>query len=162
MAKTEYIIVYDKSLDFCRLFRTDAEEIPAGCEILWRGIGLRRGYDEMIRQNRNRKGVEVYRICARINRKGEEIYRIFKTSPRVGWSEKQTASSYKEARSVRSRLIAERDAKTASALAMVGRPGNSGGNLTRTDRLYLNWISENRMDAANDGGKHDEQGLAGG
>lgn len=144
MAKTEYVIVYDRSIDFCRLFRADSEDIPDSAQILWHGVGLRRGYDEMIRQNKNRKGVEVYRVCSRTNQKGLLTFRIFKTKPAEGWTEQNTASSYKNARAIRTRLIAERDARTTSALSRIQGIDSSTTRLTRADRLYLDWLSEHR------------------
>jgi hypothetical protein len=144
MPKTESVIVYDRSIDFCRLFRADSENLPPSAEVLWRGVGLRRGYDEMIRQNKNRRGVEVYRVCARTNLKGLLTFRIFKTKPADGWEERNTASTYKAARGIRTRLIAERDARTTSALSRIRGIDGSATRLTRADRLYLDWLSENR------------------
>lgn len=142
-----YVIVLDKDLGYCRLFREDSEDIPAG-EVLAAVKGLRRGYDAMIRFNNERRPVTVYHVCARERAGGESSYRILKTVA-DGWKAVETHTSHAEAKAALSRLLDERQdrrrraaAEAREIMARTGIHGPRCPRFTDADLRYVAWLKE--------------------
>lgn len=142
-----YVVVLDKELGFCRLFRADSDECPTD-EPLWTGMGLRRGYDAMMRLNRERRPITSYHVCMRIGSKGDPVYRIFKT---LGddWNGVLTTADYATAKervkdllAARERIKAKRAAEDRAAMARTGITGTKLPKFTDADRRYIAWLKE--------------------
>jgi len=145
-----YVVVLDKELDYCRLFRADCEVLPEG-EILWSGNGLRRGYDAMIRLNKDRKPVNAYNVCSSTSKAGRTVFRLVKDEPRdKGMKVEATFYDYSSAREHLGKLKRERDAaerankeKMLRLLRRVGINSNRVPKFTETDRRYIEWLRDN-------------------
>jgi hypothetical protein len=161
MASTIYVIVLDKDLGFCRLFRDDSIDIPAG-EVLCTVQGLRRGYDAMMRLNRERRVIDFYHLCSRTGAKGDPSYRIMKTVAE-GWSSMETHVDFKLAkahlkgllderarqRAERARIREEaarerreRDAEAREIMARTGIGTKRIPRFTENDLRYVAWLKE--------------------
>jgi hypothetical protein len=105
-----YIVVLDKDIGYCRLFRTDSENCPSGVAPLWQGHNLDVGYEEMIRQNNERREIPSYHVSVSVNQKDRKIFRIFRESPTHPWSSVDLFNDYKLAVAKMKQLCDERDA----------------------------------------------------
>ena len=146
MPDENYVIVLDKDRDFCRLFRSDSDEIPQG-EVLWSGAGLRRGYDAMIRLNKERKPVEIYSVCSSVSKKGREVFKLIKGQAAKEVNVVSIHSEYKPAREEIKRLTEKRnsleEAEKAAAHAIMKRVGINSKRIpkwTATDLQYIAWM----------------------
>src|SRR5688572_27517827 len=115
MTSTTYVIVLDKDLGFCRLFRDDSIDIPAG-DILCTVQGLRRGYDAMMRLNRERRPIPRYHLCSKPRSRGDVSYRIMKTVG-DGWASMETHVDFAAARARLKELSDERELRKAEKVA---------------------------------------------
>lgn len=150
----EYMVVLDKERDFCRLFRTDCEDVPAG-EVLWTGNGLRRGYDAMIRLNKERRPVHLYTLCKRLSAKGREAFRIVKGEPVAGWETVERYFDFPAAREAMKALVkARNEAETVAkerSFAIMRRVGITSKRIpkfTEADVRYIGWLRETGRFAA--------------
>ncbi len=83
-----YIIVLDKYLGWCRLFRSDSEDCPSDAEALWKGYNLEIGYEQMKRLNRERREIPSYFLSMRSTDSAKKtIYKIKKEKPASPWLE---------------------------------------------------------------------------
>jgi hypothetical protein len=147
MSAATYVIVLDKELGFCRLFRDDSLDIPDG-EILCTVQGLRRGYDAMMRLNRERRPITFYHVCSKPRLNGEYSYRVAKTVA-DGWSSIETHIDYaaakkklKELSEERQRVRDERIAEERSIMARTGIVSRKIPKFTDSDRRYIAWLKE--------------------
>jgi hypothetical protein len=147
MSAATYVIVLDKELGFCRLFRDDSTDIPAG-EILATVQGLRRGYDAMMRLNRERRPITFYHVCSKPRANGEFSYRVAKTIS-DGWSSMETHMEYAVAKTRLRELSEERQRQRTERIAearyIMERTGIIARNIpkfTETDRRYVAWLKE--------------------
>jgi hypothetical protein len=147
MSAATYVIVLDKELGFCRLFRDDSTDIPAG-EILCTVQGLRRGYDAMMRLNRERRPIDFYHVCSKPRPKGEFSYRVAKTVAE-GWSSLEVHVDYaaaknrlKELSEERQRIRAERLAEARYIMSRTGIVSRNIPKFTEADRKYVAWLKE--------------------
>ena len=154
MPEENYVIVLDKDRDFCRLFRSNSEDVPAG-EILWSGMGLRRGYDAMIRLNKERKPVEIYSVCSTKSKKGREVFKLIKGQPEKEIHVISIHAEYKPAREEIKRLTEERnaveEAEKAHARAIMKRVGIHSKRIpkwTARDLEYIAWLKRTGKMAA--------------
>ena len=108
MSTDDYVVILDSNLDYCRLFRADNENIPDGL-ILWSGVGLRFGYDAMIRLNKERKPINAYYVCRTRNIWNRIVYRITKNEPEAKWEIVSIFFDFKAARQEMSKLIKKRN-----------------------------------------------------
>jgi len=141
-----YIVVLDKELGFCRLFRTDSENCPSSAVPLWKGHNLDVGYEEMIRHNRERRQIPSYHVSCSINTKGMKIYKIFKESPSDPWVSLELFHDYKlaiakmrelcEARRTFSAEVEERKKILMKRLRMRGKTLR----LDLKGKKYLKWL----------------------
>jgi hypothetical protein len=147
MSATTYVIVLDKDLGFCRLFREDSLDVPPG-DILSTVKGLRRGYDAMMRLNRERRPIPLYHLCSRPLSGGEFSYRIMKTLTE-GWVSTETHVDFKSAKArlkelteARSRLRAEKAAEARAVMDRTGIVSRRIPKFTDADRRYVEWLKE--------------------
>lgn len=147
MSSTLYVIILDKELGFCRLFREDSPDIPSG-EILCSVRGLRRGYDAMMRLNRERRPIVTYHICSRVGAKKHSSYRVMKTV-KDGWQSIETYVDYQTARTRLKELAEQRrqaqSAEKAALREIMTRTGMTGRRLpkmTAADIRYIEWLKE--------------------
>lgn len=154
MPDEDYVIVLDKDRDFCRLFRSDSDEIPSG-EVLWTGTGLRRGYDAMIRLNKERKPVEIYSVCSSVSKKGREVYKLMKGQAAKEINVVSIHSEYKAARAEMHRLTEARNALEEAAKkeahAIMKRVGINSKRIpkwTAKDLQYISWMKSTGKIAA--------------
>ncbi len=147
MSAATYVIVLDKELGFCRLFRDDSIDIPPG-EILCTVQGLRRGYDAMMRLNRERRPIAFYHVCSKPRSNGEFSYRIAKTVGE-GWTSMEAHVDYAAAKKRLKELSEEREQRRAERLAearhIMSRTGIVSRNIpkfTEADRRYVEWLKE--------------------
>lgn len=154
MADDDYVVVLDKELDFCRLFRTDSIDLPAG-ETLWSGNGLRRGYDAMIRLNKERRPVSLYHVCSSQSPRGRTVYGVVKGEPAGRWTSLSAFPDYVTARKEMKALTAARDAAEAAerekARAIMRRVGILSKRIpkfTKTDLRYIDWLRRSGRFAA--------------
>lgn len=149
MDTQNYIVVLDKELNFCRLFRSDSEDIPAG-EILWNGDGLRHGYDAMIRLNKERKPVQSYFVCA-ATRRGRVTYSVKKSDPGEGYEILCIKNEFKlaaqEVKSLRAKAEQERE-KMFGLMKRVGISSKRIPKFTEKDLRYIDWLHETGKIAA--------------
>jgi hypothetical protein len=161
-----YIVVLDKDIGYCRLFRTDSENCPPNASPLWQGHNLDIGYEEMIRHNQERKEIPSYHVSYSVNDKGRKIYKIFRESPSSPWSSVDLFHDYKLALAKLKELCAERQAFTVEVearkkvlmarLKMKGKTFRldakgkkyvtwlaSSGKLTPDEQENLTWLEEN-------------------
>lgn len=140
-----YVVVKDEELGFCRLFRADSEECPAAVP-LWSGMGLRRGYDAMIRLNNEARPVVVYQVCVREGRNGRKVFSARRTVPEGPWATVKTCRTWAEALKIRAELSQKADAdKLAEDTAIMRRTGIVRKNpprFTEADRRYVAWLKE--------------------
>ena len=148
MAEDNYVVVFDADKKFCRLFRSDSELVPSG-EVLWSGMGLRRGYDAMIRLNKERKPVEVYSVCSSRSASGREIFKLVKGCVANGLKVISIHAEHALARAEIKRLTQERDAREQAAkeysLAIMQRVGIQSKRIpkwTSADMRYITWLEE--------------------
>lgn len=104
-----YIVVFDKDIGYCRLFRTDSENCPSNAAPLWTGHNLDIGYEEMIRHNLERREIPSYHVSEKLNESGKKIFKIFKQSPKLPWISLELVNSYETATEKLKALCAERD-----------------------------------------------------
>lgn len=148
MVDTErYVVVYDKDLDFCRLFRADSDECPPDLP-LWTGMGLRRGYDAMMRLNRERRPIPSYHVCTRIGPRGEPAYRVLKTVT-DGWTAIVTTADYASARlrmkdlvAARAKVRSDRIEEDHAVMLRTGMAVRKNPKFTAADRRYIAWLKE--------------------
>ncbi|MNU43640.1 hypothetical protein D3C71_324300 [compost metagenome] len=147
MSAATYVIVLDKELGFCRLFRDDSIDIPSG-EILCTVQGLRRGYDAMMRLNRERRPIAFYHVCSKPRPNGEFSYRVTKTVAE-GWASMETHVDYaaakkrlKELSEERQRLCEERLAEARYIMSRTGIVSRKIPKFTERDRRYVEWLKE--------------------
>jgi hypothetical protein len=147
MSSATYVIVLDKELGFCRLFRDDSLDIPPG-EILCTVQGLRRGYDAMMRLNRERRPIPFYHVCSKPRANGEFSYRVAKTVAE-GWTSMESHVDYsaakkrlKELSEERQRLREERLAETKYIMSRTGIVSRGIPKFTDKDRRYVEWLKE--------------------
>mgnify|MGYP000857336267 CR=1 FL=1 len=147
MISTTYVIVLDKELGFCRLFRDDSIDIPAG-DVLCTVQGLRRGYDAMMRLNRERRPVPLYHLCSRPRARGDCSYRLMKTVA-DGWTSLEIHVDFPTARARLKELSEEREhrkaEKVAEARAIMARTGLVSRKIPRftsADLRYIAWLRE--------------------
>jgi len=151
----DYIVVYDKDLDYCRLFRADAVEAPAG-PVLWSGNGLRAGYDAMIRLNKERRPVKAYSVCESLSSKGRRVFRIVLGEPEENWTALSIHYEHSDARSALKALVRKRNAEEEAEKAEIARimervgmpPRRTKPRFTETDLRYLSWLKETGRFAA--------------
>jgi len=150
----EYVVVLDKDRDFCRLFRSDSAETPAG-EVLWTGNGLRRGYDAMIRLNKERRPINSFVVCTRMSPKGRAAYRIVKGEPGTGWSEVERFYDFASARDAMKALVKARNEAEAAErersfeiMRRVGILSKRIPKFTDADMRYVGWLRETGRFAA--------------
>lgn len=143
----EYVVILDKERDHCRLFRADSPDMPLGAP-LWHGNGLRRGYDQMIRLNRERRPVKSYCICARDGGRSGKAYRVFSAAPEAGgWEVVEVAYAWSEARAAMAALVkardeerAAKDARVRAIMKRVGLEGRRRPRFTEKDLQYIDWL----------------------
>lgn len=147
METTTYVIVLDKDLGFCRLFRIDSPDIPPG-DILCTVKGLRRGYDAMMRLNRERRPIPLYHLCSKARPRGDFSYRVTRTITE-GWTSIETHVDFKTAKArlkelseERERLKAERIAEARAIMARTGMVSRKIPKFTPADRKYVAWLKE--------------------
>lgn len=147
MTTTTYVIVLDKELGFCRLFRDDSTDIPAG-EVLCTVHGLRRGYDAMMRLNRERRPIPFYHLCSKPRPKGDFSYRVMKTVT-GGWTSMETHIDFAAAKERLRELSEEREhlkaVKLEEARAIMARTGMLSRRIPRftaADQRYVAWLKE--------------------
>ena len=140
-----YVIILDREVDYCRLFRQDSEHIPDG-EVLATVKGLRRGYDAMIRHNAERRPIEAYHVCRKARPKGDFSYRVMKTAA-PDWQPVETHVSHAGAKAALTRLLLERDNRKEraekEARQIMARTGISGSRIpvfTQADLRYVEWL----------------------
>jgi hypothetical protein len=161
-----YIVVLDKDIGYCRLFRTDSENCPSNVAPLWQGHNLDVGYEEMIRHNQERRQIPSYHVSFSINKKGRKIFKIFSESPARPWVPVDLFHDYKLALARMKELCEERRAFTAEVVtrkkALMQRLQMKGktfrldpkgrkyvkwlldsGTLTDTEQENLLWLKEN-------------------
>lgn len=149
-----YLVALDPDLGFCRLFRTDSVE-GAGLSALWSGLGLRAGYDAMIRLNKDRRPIDLFMVCSREGTRGL-AFRLFKTAPPdETWTMVASRTSHAEAKECLSGLVAERKAAEAAARDRMLRALDRAGvratrvpRLSAADRRYLEWLESTGRVAA--------------
>lgn len=143
-----YIVVLDKEIGWCRLFRVGSDNCPTGAKPLWEGYNLEIGYEEMKLHNRERKPVPSYFISERANENGKMIFRIFKESPTSPWLEKELLHDYEKAKSRVKELCLERDAVLIEATerkkSLMQRLGITAKTLRLDERgkKYIAWLTE--------------------
>lgn len=154
-----YIVVFDKDLGWCRLFRSDSEDCPSDAESLWKGYNLEIGYEEMKRLNRERRKIPSYYVCERETEwANKKAYGIKKEKPALPWVEVDFYHEYSKAQEKVRELCAARDKANAEFKAEVSekkksfmdRFGIRSANfrLDEKSHKYLEWlISENRLSA---------------
>ncbi|NTF17562.1 hypothetical protein G6L37_04065 [Agrobacterium rubi] len=154
MTSTTYVIVLDKELGFCRLFRDDSSDIPPG-EILCTVHGLRRGYDAMMRLNRERRPIPLYHLCSKPRASGESSYRVMKTVV-DGWTSIEIHMTFaparerlKELSEARERRKADKIAEARKIMARTGISSRKIPKFTTADQQYVAWLKET--------GRFDEQ-----
>jgi hypothetical protein len=142
-----YIVALDPEAGYCRLFRTDAPE-GAGLDPLWAGLGLRKGYDAMIRLNRERRPTEIYRVASRPATRRKTAFRLFKGfPPTADWTVLHETPDREAAKKALSDLVRKRDddarAETERLLRGLRRAGAAPAALSRitgADRRYIEWL----------------------
>lgn len=144
----DYVVLLDKERDFCRLFRADAEEMPAG-EVLWSGNGLRVGYDAMIRLNKERRPISAYSVCSAQSPRGRTVYRIVRGEPEGRWKALDQFFDFAAAKNavksltkVRNEAEAAEKEKAYRIMRRVGIQSRRIPKFTETDRRYLAWLAE--------------------
>jgi hypothetical protein len=147
MSATTYVIILDKELGFCRLFRDDSLDIPHG-EILATVQGLRRGYDTMMRLNRERRPITFYHLCSKPRRNGDYSYRVAKTVS-DGWQSMETHVDYATAKTrmrelteERERLRNERIEEARMVMKRTGIITKKIPKFTDADLRYIAWLKE--------------------
>lgn len=150
----EYIVVLDKERDFCRLYRADCTDAPTG-ETLWSGNGLRRGYDAMIRLNKERRPTSSYNVCQRLSGKGRAAYRVVKGEPGTGWTTLETHFDFAAARDAMKALVkgrnkaeAEERERSLTIMRRVGIASKRIPKFTDADLRYIGWLRETGRFAA--------------
>lgn len=141
-----YIVIYDKGKDFCRLFRSDSDDLISG-EILWSGDGLRNGYDAMIRLNKERKPITTYFVCEFTSKKGHKYYRVLKNTPDKNSVHVATKHIYAEATQESKRRNAIEKEKQENErkellfiMERVGIKGKRVPKFTDSDLRYIDWL----------------------
>lgn len=154
MSDDNYVVILDKDLDFCRLFRSNSEDAPLG-EVLWSGNHLRQGYDAMIRLNKERRPIETYSVCSKQSKKGRIIYKLYKGRPDGDLTLITIHSEYKKARDEIKKLTearnAEEEAKKQFSFAVMDRVGIQSKRIpkwTAADLQYISWLKETGRIAA--------------
>lgn len=141
----KYVIVRDDELGFCRLFRADSEECPTTTP-LWSGMGLRRGYDAMIRLNNESRPVVTYKVCVRTGRNGRKVFSARKSDPEAPWTTVKTCRTWKEAREARAKLAekaaADRRDEDVAIMRRTGIVRKNPPRFTDADRRYVAWLRE--------------------
>lgn len=144
-AEHRYVVVRDEDLGFCRLFRADSDECPPTAP-LWSGMGLRRGYDAMIRLNNEARPIVTYRVCMRTTDAGRKVFSARKAEPEAPWVSVKMCTSWQEARVSRAELSAKAEAERKDEdIAIMKRTGivrKSPPRFTATDRKYVAWLRE--------------------
>ena len=148
-----YIVVLDKDIGYCRLFRTDSENCPSGATPLWQGHNLEVGYEEMIRQNNERRAIPSYHVSVSVNQKERQVFKIFRESPSKPWTSVDLFNDYKLALAKMKQLCADRDAldkerrafttEVASRKKMLMRRLRMKGRTLRLDakaKKYVKWL----------------------
>lgn len=141
-----YIVVLDKELGYCRLFRTDSENCPSGAVPLWMGHNLDAGYEEMIRQNQERRQIPSYHVSYAINSKGLKIFKIFRESPTHPWIALDLFHDYKLALAKMKQLCEERRAfsgEVESRKKVLMKRLQMKGKTLRLDpkaKKYVKWL----------------------
>lgn len=139
-----YVVVPDEELGFCRLFRADSEECPA-VEPLWSGMGLRRGYDAMIRLNNEARPVVTYKVCQREVRDGK-VFAARRNDPEAPWTVVRTCTSWADACRTRTELArqekADRAAEDQAIMKRTGIVRRTPPKFTDRDRQYVAWLRE--------------------
>lgn len=143
-----YIVVLDKDVGYCRLFRTDSENCPSNAVPLWKGHNLEIGYEEMIRHNQERKEIPSYHVSCAVNEKGRKIYKIFRENPITPWVSVDLLHDYKlavkkvkqlcEERNAFSQEVENRKKILMSRLRMKGKTFR----LDVTGKKYVKWLME--------------------
>jgi hypothetical protein len=144
-----YIVVFDKEIGYCRLFRTDSENCPANAIPLWEGYNLEVGYEAMVRKNLERREIPSYHVSERINENGKKIYKIFKESPKLPWISVELVNEYAQATEKLKSLCAGRNAfkkevelrqkSLMNRLKMKGKVFR----LDTKGKKYVMWLMEN-------------------
>jgi hypothetical protein len=141
----QYVIVRDDELGYCRLFRADSEECPSTAP-LWSGMGLRRGYNAMIRLNNEARPVVTYKVCVRLGRSGHKVFSARKSDPEAPWTTVKTCNTWKQAREIRANLAEKADTDRHNEdLEIMRRTGIVRKNpprFTDADRRYVAWLRE--------------------
>jgi hypothetical protein len=141
-----YIVVLDKKIGYCRLFRTDSENCPVNAVPLWQGHNLDIGYEEMIRQNMERRQIPSYHLSYSINKNGRKIFKIFKESPAKPWIALDLFHDYKLALSRMKELCEERrsfSAEVESRKKILMKRLQMKGKSLRLDakgKRYVAWL----------------------
>lgn len=149
-----YVVVFDRERGFCRLFRSDSIDMPLG-EALWTGNGLRRGYDAMIRLNKERRPISLYHVCSSKSGRGRTVYRVVKGEPEGRWKSIACFFDYASAKRELKELTrlrdeaeaAERD-RVKAIMARVGITTRRIPKFTDADLRYLEWLRETGKFAA--------------